>query len=100
MLITVRYMMDKNKDELVGDFVSVISIALPENNIGSAILTKSFYLFVNPALNFIWGLRAKRIHLLLQEMQLRSLGQEGPLKRKWQPTQCSYLTNPIDRGAW
>ena len=27
-----------------------------------------------------------RIHLPMQEMQVQSLGQEGPLERKWQPT--------------
>ena len=33
-------------------------------------------------------------------MQVRSLGQEDPLEKEWQPTQYSCLENPMDRGAW
>lgn len=30
---------------------------------------------------------------------IQSLGQEAPLEKKWQPSQHSCLTNPMDRGA-
>ena len=35
-----------------------------------------------------------------QEARVRSLGREGPRKRKWQPLQCSCLDTPMDRGCW
>ena len=34
-----------------------------------------------------------------EETQVRSLGQEDPQRRKWQPLHYSCLTNPMDRGA-
>ena len=39
--------------------------------------------------------------LAMQEMQVRSLGQEDPLdKGNGNPLQYSCLENPMDRGAW
>ena len=35
----------------------------------------------------------------MQEMQVHSLGQEEPWRRKWKPTPV-FLGNPMDRGAW
>ena len=35
----------------------------------------------------------------VEEMQVRSLGQEDPLERKWHSTPL-FLENPVDRGAW
>ena len=34
----------------------------------------------------------------MQETLVRSLGQEGPWRREWQPTPC--LENSMDRGVW
>ena len=44
---------------------------------------------------------AIRIHLPMQETQLQSLGQEGPLEKEM-ATHSSILVrkNPTDRGAW
>ena len=36
----------------------------------------------------------------MEETQVQSLGQEGPLEKKRQPTSYSCLGNPMDRGAW
>ena len=36
----------------------------------------------------------------MQETWIQSLGQEGALRSKWQPTKYSCLGNPMDRGAW
>ena len=36
----------------------------------------------------------------MQEMRVQSLGQEGPLRRKWQSTPVFCLGNPMDRGSW
>ena len=36
-----------------------------------------------------------------QEMQVRSLGQKGPLEERTDnPLQYSRLENPMDRGTW
>ena len=35
-----------------------------------------------------------------QEMQVRSLGQEGPLEEDGSPLQYSCLENPMGTGAW
>ena len=36
-----------------------------------------------------------------QETWVQSLGQENPLEKgNGNPLQCSYLENPMDRGAW
>ena len=36
----------------------------------------------------------------IQEMQVQSLGQEDPLRRKWQFTPVFLPGNPMDRRAW
>ena len=37
----------------------------------------------------------------MQEMRVRSLGQEDPLEEEiGNPLQCSCLENPMDGGAW
>ena len=36
----------------------------------------------------------------MQEMQVRSLGQEDPGGETGNRLQYSYLGNPMDRGAW
>ena len=37
----------------------------------------------------------------MQETQVRSLGQENPLERKWQPTPVFLpRESSMDRGAW
>ena len=36
----------------------------------------------------------------MQETWVRSLGQEDPWRREWQPTPVFFLDNPMDRGAW
>ena len=36
----------------------------------------------------------------MREMRVRSLGGEDPLEEERQPTECSCLENPTDRGAW
>ena len=36
----------------------------------------------------------------LPATQVQSLGQEGPLRRKWQPLQYSCLENSLDRVSW
>ena len=36
----------------------------------------------------------------VQETQVKSLGQEDPLKKGMATLQCSCLVNPRDRGAW
>ena len=36
-----------------------------------------------------------------QKTWVQSLGQENPLEKgNGKPLQCSYLENPVDRGAW
>ena len=35
----------------------------------------------------------------MQDTQVQSLGQEDPLRRKWQPNPVG-LENSMDRGAW
>ena len=42
----------------------------------------------------------QRIRLSMQETQVRSLGQEDPWRRKWQPAAVFLLENLMDRGAW
>ena len=42
-----------------------------------------------------------RISLPMQEMQVRSLGQEDSHgERNGNPLQYSFLENPVGRGAW
>ena len=42
-----------------------------------------------------------RIHLPLQELQVRSLGQEDPLEKEMAThSSIPCLGNPMDRGAW
>ena len=36
----------------------------------------------------------------IKEAQVRSLGQEDPWRRAWQPIPVVLLENPMDRGAW
>ena len=36
----------------------------------------------------------------MQGMKVRSLVQEDPREGNGNPLQCSYLGNPMDRGAW
>ena len=36
----------------------------------------------------------------MQETLVRSLGQEDPWRRKWQPTPVFLPGNAMDRGAW
>ena len=37
----------------------------------------------------------------MRKTQIQSLGQEDPLEEGMvNPLQCSFLENPIDRGAW
>jgi len=38
--------------------------------------------------------------LAMQETWVRSLGQEDPWSRKWQPTPEFLLENSMDKGAW
>ena len=41
-----------------------------------------------------------RIPLPVQEMWVRSLGQEDPLEEQMAAHFCACLENPMDRGAW
>ena len=41
-----------------------------------------------------------RIHLPVQEMQVRSLGREDPGEANANPLQDSRFKNPMDRGTW
>ena len=49
-----------------------------------------------------WWLSGKNMPAMQEtrEAQVRSLGQEDPQRRKWQPLQYSCLENSMDRGAW
>ena len=38
--------------------------------------------------------------LAMQETNVRSLGQDDPLEKEWQPNPIFSLENPMDRGAW
>ena len=38
--------------------------------------------------------------LTMRETQVRSLGWEDPLRRKWQLIPAFCPENPMDRGAW
>ena len=48
------------------------------------------------------SLVAQRVKNLpaIQGTQIRSLDQEDPWRRKWQPTPVFLLGIPTDRGAW
>ena len=51
---------------------------------------------------YLWGFHDGSVvknPLAMQETQVGSLGQEDPLRRKWQPTPL-IPENPMDRGAW
>ena len=43
--------------------------------------------------------RLKRLPAM-RETWVRSLGQEDPWRRKWQPTPIFLPKNPMDGGAW
>ena len=36
----------------------------------------------------------------MHKTQVRSLGQENPLRREWQPLRYSCLENSMDREVW
>ena len=47
------------------------------------------------------GSAVKKLTAVLATSEVvRSPGQEGPWRRKWQPLQYSCLDNPADRGTW
>ena len=52
-------------------------------------------------LEFLTGSAVKNLPAMqeAQEMQVQSLGQEDPQKRKWQPIPVSLPENPVDRKA-
>ena len=42
----------------------------------------------------------KKALAIMQDIWVRSLGQEDPQRRKWQLAPISCLENPMDGGAW
>ena len=54
----------------------------------------------NMILGFPGGSVVKKTHLIMQKMQVQSLGREDTLEEGMETLQHSCLENPMDRGAF